>query len=327
MIKTIAILSAVAALAVLWGLGRIDSPPLTDCVGTAEIWSVFRPFHNHAQAEVLASGLDDVRGLAVDAQGDVLLAEANGRILEYNTCGELEEVNLSEVKPETSDQRGTAFAGEKLVIAEHGRARIVERQDPKDPLHERVVDTGGKITAPSGVATVPGSNILFVTDDRPWHDAGSGPVSVCALADYQCKLAPVTSQLRHPSGIATAGPDGPVYVAESDGKQVRWPFFEKQNERWIQTGSLGAASADGATLPPFLGVAVGVQGRYIFAAGPKGLYIFTKDRGMLGRMDFEKPVTGVACGTDAVYLVTGHRLCRIAVGQTMARSACAEAAQ
>jgi hypothetical protein len=142
--------------------------------------------------------------------------------------------------------------------------------------------------------------------------------------DGQCTPVLVGSHLRHPSGIAEEKPGGRLFVAESDSKEVRWTIFQKSPAgNWFQAGALGSVSAAGVILPPFMGVAVDQSRGYVYAAGPKSLYVLSPEHGMLGRMVFEERVTGVAYYHQAVYLVAGHRLCRITMGTPAPDTACA----
>ena len=341
--KRIAVSAALIAVSV--GLWLIDSKPHLDRLGAAESWSTSFPFSKNPQAEVLETGLDDVRGLACDANGNVFLAEANGRVLEYTAAGSFREplplVNkpgeLPLKEPEKIDQRGAVVCGKSLFIAAHGQGRVVSRESPLDASREEALDVS-PITGPSGIAVA--SDTLFITDDRPWPgpsedtsfdssdytrwiDKGTsrlfGAVYTCTVQKSQWTVALVGSRLRHPSGIAAEGPNGPLFVAESDSAEVRWAIFEKNHKGgWTEAGALGSAPAAGGILPPFMGVAIDDAHQYVFAAGPKSLYVFSRQDGMLGRILFEEPVTGVAYHARAVYLMAGHQLCRLRMDEAAA---------
>jgi len=114
------------------------------------------------------------------------------------------------------------------------------------------------ITGPSGVAAV--DHTLFITDDRPWPGPGTaaGPFDTADYARWldKCASRPfggiyvcssdncdphlIDGSLLHPSGVAAASPDGPVFVAEADSHEVRWPIYKNDLERgWIRAGALG----------------------------------------------------------------------------------------
>jgi len=312
----ISVVLAAVLVGLPWLLKQADTEPHQDRVGKAERWSKGFPFGEESQAEVLETGLEDVRGVACDSKGTIYLAEGGGQMLQFPAVQPSKDSKLDE--PENADLRGLAFAGHDLLIAEHARGRVMQAGS------DAVATT---VTGPVGLAAISGA--LFVTDDRPWPASGEaasfdstdysrwlgqasqrvfGAVWQCAAGGGACEQ--VANQLRHPSGIAVTSEDGPVYVAESDAHEVRWAIFAKEKEgKWQPAGALGSASADGVALPAFLGVAVDHD--LVYAAGPNSLYVLSPKDGMLGRIVFDEPVSGVAANGGYVYLIAGHRLCRL----------------
>jgi hypothetical protein len=324
--------------------GKDSSRPVRNenSLGTAISWSSDFPFPGQ-QAQILESGIGDVRGIVAGPNGDVYLSEANGDTLVYSDHEQKVTASsaaraCAEEHCEEVDQRGIAFFGASLYIAEHGRGQIV-KIDPKDldqKIGASLDGSSEQVVGPSGLAAV--GQTLFITDDRPWPataedsaydsadyprwlDKGTprlfGALYSCTLDDKgdKCVGPPVkvATRLRHPSGVAARYATGPVYVAESDSNQVRWPIFRYSGGQWIPDGALGSVSAKGATLSGFLGVAIDEEGSYVFAAGPGGLYVFSTKGGGFGRVMFDEPVSGVAYYGGAVYLVVGRMLCRLRI--------------
>jgi hypothetical protein len=269
-----------------------------------------------------------------------------------------------------ADQRGLAVWNSQLYSAEHGRGRIAVRtypvpkpgtyRDPKLIMDDVVpsllqssslAEDAHSLSGPAGVAAVNGA--VFITDDRPWPGAPTAPSSFDS-ADYaawtgkgaarpfggiylcdkdSCKL--ISGSLRHPSGVAAAGLNGPIFVAEADGQEIRWPIFVKPEKDWIEAGSLGSMPISGNTLPTFLGLALfdpcngtcnnDDSRKMVFASGPGGLYVFDTRGTILGRVMFDEPVSGIALTGKEVYeqpgdleplryrlyLVVGHMLCSL----------------
>ena len=269
-----------------------------------------------------------------------------------------------------ADQRGLAVWNSQLYSAEHGRGRIAVRTYPvpkpgtsRAPklIMDDVIsglqrssslekDTHD-LTGPTGVAVV--NDTVFVTDDRPWPGAPSAPSSFDS-ADYaawtgkgaarpfggvyvceKSSCALISGALPHPSGVAAAKTDGPIFVAEADGQEIRWPIFVKRAKGWVEAGSLGSIPFSGITPPTFLGLALfdpcnGTCGdddsrKMVFASGPGGLYVFDMQGVLLGRVMFDEPVSGIALTGKEVYeqtgdheplryrlyLVVGHMLCSL----------------
>lgn len=235
------------------------------------------------------------------------------------------------------DQRGLAISGSRLFSAEHGRQRIGLRTVPPyspgtnengEWLVSASSETGEvqRLTGPSGLTSA--GKLLFITDDGPRRvttaksvegdqtkstEGATGQLGgayVCAAEN--CLPESIGGPLRHPTGITAVGEDGPIFVAETDSEEVRWPIFVKSSEgHWSSAGLLGSASIRNSAvpLPSFLGIAVENSGQIVFAAGPGGLYIFDRTGTVLGRILFDEPVTGVSTRGSQVYLAVGHMLC------------------
>lgn len=322
-------IAAVVLLCAICVLVRVlDDHPNRDLVGTAVGCSSSFPARR-IHAEILEYGLQDVRGLACDGSGqNVFLSEGKRSLLVYSTrTGSIlrsKPVTCPGAPCEVTDRRGLAFVEPTLFVAEHGRAQLMIRdfdsfaQGPSstgdlDTLLGASKPLPGKpetIIAPSGVAAADG--MLFITDDRNGgvSSQATGALYMCSSVD--CQPDVVADNLEHPSGVAAAHKDGPVYIAEMNAHRVRWPIFRKTSDRgWIRSGALGSAAFTGSPSTPFLGIALDGPRSTIFAAGPGGLYIFGPSGRNSGRIIFDEPVTGVTlCGKD-VYFAAGHMLCRL----------------
>ena len=323
----------IAAVAVLSGvclfLKRLDPHPRHDVIGTSVACTNGFPFAG-IHAEVLEYGLQDVRGLACDASGqDVFIAEGKRSVLVYSTqSGSIvrsRQLLCSGAPCEVTDRRGLAFVEPILYVAEHGRAQIIERNfessrealsssgdlDPSLGVSTPLSGTAGMISAPSGVAFA--EQTLFITDD-PKEDSAEPAGALYACASSNCEPQLVSDHLEHPSGVAAASKDGPVYVVEKRAHEVDWPIFTNTSEHgWMRSGSLGSAPISESAAPPFWGIAFNDSRRMIFAAGPGGLYIFGRTGRNSGRVRFEDPITGIASCGEVVYFAVGHMLGRLVI--------------
>jgi hypothetical protein len=311
----------VAAIVLLWEMRDFNSPQR---IGHAVACSAAFPFRDQ-QAQILAYGLQDVRGLAC-AGSTPYFAEGGRPLIAWRP--ESSGMNDSErdaMCPEEScgdaDQRGVAISGGALYVAEHSRARIAVQNIPRGSKGASKLDThapsafASGLTGPStGVAAA--GDTLFITDDRPWPAYQGGLTAGKSGGLYTCRgpgctPALIDGALQHPSGVAAVGPNGPIFVAENLGRAVRWRSYGCGNGVCAQTGALGSARWSGEPAASFLGVAT--DGSRVFAAGPGGLYVLAVDGTVQGRVMFDEPVSGVATDGKSVYLAVGHNLCRLRI--------------
>lgn len=320
-------LVVMAAVAVLVFLAVWGARPSDTRLGSLEVWSAKFPFchspENCQFPQILVSGLDDVRGLAYDTDRGILMATADGTMLSYDDKQArtgLYEPDYAPDKPESMDERGIARMGDRLLIAEHGRGRIAALGCCG--AFEEFAAAG---TGPSGIAVV--GNTIYYTDDHPWpappdYKAPGSRGTVVRLTqrpDKSWTAEPIGTRLEQVSGIAVNRADDRLYFTESGPREVRWISlkWDRAKCQWVSAGSLGSARTEGTTLPVFLGIAVDSDDRYVFAAGPLSLYVISPRYGMLGRIVFQEPVTGVTYsppppgGKASIYMVVGNRLCRI----------------
>jgi sugar lactone lactonase YvrE len=139
-----------------------------------------------------AATLDLPVGVAVAANGDVLIADfGGGRVRRVNSAGIIETV---------------AGGG-------------------TDPLGDGGPATSAKLLPPSGVAFDGAGGILITSASRVRRVDSTGTITTVAgtgVAGFSGDGGPATSaQLNNPGGVATA-PDGSVLVADKGNNRVRW---------------------------------------------------------------------------------------------------------
>ena len=247
--------------------GLIPDPPVRERVGEMNVLhdgGAGFPFKLIDQAEILLSGLDDPRGLACSDQ-TIYIAEGTGTILRYPAPPTPAD-SFADKSSARIDLRGIAASHHGLLLADFSRAEIMRLPRPPSTQDEQQI-VANDLTGPSGVALA--DHAIFVTDARPWPgppasentfessdygrwlDKGTprlfgalfvGEMSVPG-GSYTWTAAPV--RLRHPSGVAAVSAGGPVYVAESDDTEVRWPVIEPLAAKWIQRRALGAVPVEG----------------------------------------------------------------------------------
>ena len=263
------------------------------------------------------TGLSSPRGVAVDASGNVYIADtANSAIKKWNpsnnTTTTLVATGLNAPRSVAVDDSG------RIYIADTGNSAI-KRYNPADSTVTTLVATG--LSAPRGV-TLGGGN-LYITDSgnnalKCWNltnstlttvistglnspggvavdlfgnvyvaDTGNGVIKKWAVADGSVSTL-AASGLSSPEGLAVDA-SGNLYVADSGNNAIK---------RWnLASGAAAVLSASGFNSPG--GLAVDVAGSLFIAdTGNNALkslpraFVVTTDR-----------VEGTAAGTDNLPVV------------------------
>jgi sugar lactone lactonase YvrE len=221
----------------------------------------------------------DHRGVAVDADGQVLLGDLHQGRLNVFRAGDADGIYVGSVAPEHSWQ---AIAG--IAIGKDGERFVTDQR----PWYDE--NAGEKLPDKLG--------------------------AVYRIAKHGEPVV-IDESLRYPSGVAvTATPDDTfLYVADSDSRGTSWHVYRKngRDDLWIADGTLGVDPAGDQTIPAFRGLAAATlpDGEpVVFAAGSRGVYIFV-GRALAGRIDLDVPVSGITLGGPDVhdlYVLGGRRL-------------------
>jgi hypothetical protein len=348
--KMLVVILVVIAIPSLFFLGlqqitasRDILPQYRDHIGKAVAGT--DPAHNlfgDKQAEVLAYGLEEVTGLAVQS-GRVYIAEARRPLLVLEPdnlknptaqawfqcgtgyCDELTRQICHDGVCDAHDSLSVQTAGNTMLFVLDGRIVKGSLNDASGlPTSEQPSKLKGSenITNPAGLWKA--NSVLFVTADslplsnREDRTHTGKLIAVCdGISCVDSNPPHPATGLDRPSGIVALEDFGPIYVAEETGDGVRWSTYHREGSDLLRDGTL-AAVPEKHSSGRFLAMAAwrapqpaNKNGAVILAAGPEGLYAFGSDGTNLGRMLFEEPVSGVAVWNDWIYLTVGHLLCRI----------------
>jgi gluconolactonase len=192
----------------------------------------------------------------------------------------------------------------RLILAEHGDRRIarLENSGKQTSLVERF--DGKRLNSPNDLVLRSNGDIYFTdppfglpkTFDDPRKET---PFQGVYRYSKNGKLALLTKDVTAPNGIAFSPDETKLYVSNADRKNPIWLAYDVRpngtidNRRVIFDATAFAKSKPGA--PD--GMKVDRQGN-IFAAGPGGVYVLTRDGEHLGTIDLDAPTGNVAWGED-----------------------------
>ena len=174
---------------------------------------------------VWASGLADPHGMAVDADGNVVVTEyKSGRVVRFSPDGK----PLGTVAENLKSPAWVTAAAKTLYVTERKANRLLRVADGK------VEPVGQEVPEPIGVAFDDNSGRLYVvshTTSRIVSLASAAARSPGAMEPF---YAPEGGK-RYGLRCAAVGPDGSLFVSdETDGRVLKLPAAGGAPETWVQ---------------------------------------------------------------------------------------------
>lgn len=280
-----------------------------------------------AQLEVVASGFDWTEGPVWSREEGVLLFSDIPRNSIYR-WKEGEGVRLY-MKPsgytgvvdyglEPGSNGLTFDAQGRLVCMEHGdrRVSVLTKEGGKRTLVDNY--QGKRLNSPNdGVYK---SNGDFYFTDPPYglpknFDDPRRELPYCGVyrLSKAGKLTLLTAELNRPNGIAFSPDEKTLYVAQSDAVAI-WMAFPVKTDGTLGKGKVFYDVSDQMGKLPGApdGLKVDRAGN-LFATGPGGVYVFSPQAKLLGRIETGERTSNCNWGGDGstLYLTADMYVCRI----------------
>jgi gluconolactonase len=279
--------------------------------------------------ERVADGFQWAEGPVWDRSGNALLfSDVPSNAIVRWTRAEgasvfLERSGYSGAAPFTGREPGSnglAFDAEgRLVFCQHGDRRVVRRE--RDGSITVLADRydGRRLNSPNDL-TIAANGDVYFTDPpfglpRSFDDPGKElPFQGVYRIARDGTLTLLTSKVRAPNGIGLS-PDGKtLYVANSELVHPLWYAFPV-----LADGTLGASRVfhdgsawvgDGPGVPDSL--KVDVHGN-VWAAAPRGVYVFAPDGALLGWIETGVATGNLAFGEDGttLFVAANHAIGRV----------------
>lgn len=207
----------------------------------------------------------------------------------------------------------------RLVLCEHGDRRIsqMDWNGGKRTLVDNYM--GKRLNSPND-AVFKSNGDLYFTDPiyglPKKQDDPQRELDFCGVFRLSTdgKVTLLTKEMTRPNGIAFSPDEKTLYVAQSDEKQAIWKAFPVNPD-----GTLGKSKVfyDVTSFISKLpgapdGLKIDHKGN-LFATGPGGVWIFSPDGKLLGRIDTGVHTANCAWGEDGtvLYITADMYLCRI----------------
>ena len=275
-----------------------------------------------ARLEILAEGHDWTEGpLWVEAENMLLYTD-----IPRNAVYGWKEGRGASVYLKPSGYMGEDFEGEEpganglildqqgsLVLCQHGERRIARMLAPLDapmPEYEALATTyeGKRFNSPND-ATYKSNGDLYFTDppyglpkqvDDPAKEL---PFQGVYRLSADGKVSLLTNSLSRPNGIAFSPDERVLYVANSDPEKAIWMTYDLTDDGQIGNGRILYDATD--QVPDHLGLPDGMKvhsSGTLFATGPGGLFLFSPEGDLLGRIYTGQATANCAFNEDESYL-------------------------
>jgi gluconolactonase len=207
----------------------------------------------------------------------------------------------------------------RVIFCEHGDRRISRLE--KDGGKRTLVDNyqGKRLNSPNDAVYKSNGDLYFT--DPPYglpKNADDPRRELDFFGVYRLsrdgQLTLLTREMTRPNGIAFSPDEKTLYVAQSDPARAIWMAFPVNADGTLGRGRvLHDATSSVKTLP---GLPDGLKvdaGGNVFATGPGGVYVFSPDGELLGRIDTGQRTSNCAWGEDGsvLYMTADSYLCRI----------------
>ena len=207
-----------------------------------------------------------------------------------------------------------------LVSCEHGdrRVSVLTPGGGKRTLADNY--QGKRLNSPNDGVLKSNGDIYFT--DPPYglpmreHDPRRelDHFGVYRIAKKDGALTLLATELQRPNGIGFSPDEKTLYVAQSDPKKAIWMSFAVAADGTIGKGSLFYdATAEVEKMPGLPdGLSVDSQGN-LWASGPGGIWVFSKDAKLLGRINTGERTSNCGFGEDGstLFVTANSYLCRI----------------
>lgn len=294
------------------------------------IQSVLAPW---ATAEIIASGFDWSEGpLWVESAGMLLFSDVPRNTIYKWTEESGTEVYLTPSGYTGKTKRGgetgsnglTLDANGRLVLCQHGDRRMARMEAPlhqPQPSFATLAGTynGKRFNSPND-AVFNNKGDLFFTDppyglEKYIHDpAKELPFQGVYKVSPGGEVTLLTDTITRPNGIAFLPGQQTLLVANSDGASPNWYAIDLTPDGAVHSVRIfaSAAGADKSLKGGCDGLKVDRNGT-VFATGPGGIWIFTKEAKPLGRIRLEEAASNCALSADekTLYITNDMQVLRV----------------
>lgn len=207
----------------------------------------------------------------------------------------------------------------RVIFCEHGDRRVSRLE--KDGGKRTLVDNyqGKRLNSPNDAVYKSNGDLYFT--DPPYglpKNADDPRRELDFFGVYRLsrdgQLTLLTREMTRPNGIGFSPDEKTLYVAQSDPARAIWMAFPVNADGTLGKGRVFHDATSSVNKLPGLpdGLKVDARGN-VFATGPGGVYVFSPEGELLGRIDTGQRTANCAWGEDGtvLYMTADSYLCRI----------------
>ena len=322
--------ACVASIAITSLSGNTDTPSNYPVIGKINKFDdrLDELIDEEAQIEVIASGFVWTEGPAWNKEGGFLVFSDIPRnvVMKWSETEGLREylrpagyTGIVDYGREPGSNGLLFDAMGRLTLCEHGDRRISVLT--KDGGKRTLADNykGKRFNSPNDLVYHPNGNLYFTDPIYGLPERQDDPrreMDYCGvfLLRPNGEVELLTKEFTRPNGIALS-PDGKtLYVAQSDSAAPLWRSYPVKGDGTIGKGKLlynalkfkkdGVGNADGMTVD---------QKGNLWASGPAGIYIFSPQGDLLGRIEMGEHSSNCTWGDggSTLYMTVDMYVCRV----------------
>lgn len=201
----------------------------------------------------------------------------------------------------------------KLVLCQHGNRQIARMDAPlesPEPKFITIADNyqGKKLNSPNDLIQRSNGDIYFTDPAYGLEQKMDDPAKELSFQGVykvspQGELTLLTKDLTRPNGLAFSPDESTLYVANSDADHAVWMAYEVTADGSIQNGRIFYDVTDLTKSETGLpdGMKVDRQG-VVFATGPGGIWIFSPEGKVLGKIHTGQATANCAFGFEGKWL-------------------------
>jgi gluconolactonase len=273
-------------------------------IGTIEFISneLSRIIKKDAKVEIVADGFQFTEGpLWVEKEKMLLFSDVPANTVYKWTEAKGKEVYLKPGGYTDTAKRG-GFMGPnglflsndgKLLICQHGDRRIAMMDAPLTAPQPKYVTVAGeyngkRLNSPNDLFLTKGGDLYFTDPAYGFERGTRSPEKDLSFQgvykmDKSGKLTLLIDSIEAPNGIAIM-PDGKtLIVANSDGRKKRWYAYDIASNGSLTDARIFYDASAETGMGGCDGFKIDKQGN-VFAAGPGGIFIFTKGGKLIGKI-------------------------------------------